>query len=506
MQINVKASQLGWNDSIELTNNTIANVILGRPSIAINRSNLYVVWESIYNGGIEGNRSEIFCKISRDNGRTWGDSIRLTHNASTSNNPVIAADGNNIHVVWVDFRNSESISRRNGEIYYKVSRDDGKTWSNDTRLTYDTHASYEPAIAVDEDNIYVLWKDYRNGAAEIYYKVSRDNGYTWSRDIRLTHDDTPSYRPAIAVNKSNIHVVWQDIGKKHEIYYMCSADSGNTWTGYVLLSHSTDDSEQPTIAVNKNNIYVVWQDYRNNNYDIYCTISRDNGKTWGRETRLTCNVSDSVYPKIAVDDNDVHIVWMDNRDGKWAVYYIVSRDNGNTWSRTIRLSPGNDSYDPDIAVCEKHIHVVWQDYGEITNINYRQKSNQPPHVESLTLSTTSTHKNDPITIYIDGGDKEDDKSNLTCKLQYRPPFENWTTLDVTFVNNHWESTLVLKKDARHGFYNFRAKLIDTAMDESRWFENLNGLKILEEESGIPGFELLLLILAIAINIILWLYK
>jgi chitodextrinase len=63
----------------------------------------------------------------------------------------------------------------NSEIYYKESIDNGNIWGYDKRLTYNDSGSFSPAIAVNENNIHVVWSDSRDGKAEIYYKKGIPN-------------------------------------------------------------------------------------------------------------------------------------------------------------------------------------------------------------------------------------------------------------------------------------------------------------------------------------------
>ncbi len=66
-----------------------------------------------------------------------------------------------------------------------------------------------------------MWNDNRDGSHEIFYKNSTDGGITWGNDTRLTEmDGSTSGAPKIALNDTNIHVVWEDERDSNlEIYY-----------------------------------------------------------------------------------------------------------------------------------------------------------------------------------------------------------------------------------------------------------------------------------------------
>ena len=65
------------------------------------------------------------------------------------------------------------------------------------------------------------------------------------------------------------------------------------------------------VAANGNTVHVVWYDNRDGNYEIYYKRSTDAGATWGSDTRLTNNTGISYYPAVAVRGDTVHVVWQD---------------------------------------------------------------------------------------------------------------------------------------------------------------------------------------------------
>jgi hypothetical protein len=197
-------------------------------------------------------------------GITWTENKRLTHNEGYSWSSAIAVDGPNIYVVWAD--NSQG----NFKIFFKRSGDGGATWTKRKRLSSNSVGSEDPAIAVDGSNIYVVWSDDTKGNYEIYFRKSVDGGITWTKKKRLTNNAGGSWCPAIAVDGPNIYVVWEDTTKgNYEIYFKKSVDGGITWTKNKRLTNNEGVSGLPAIAVDGPNIYVVWEDYTPGNYEIY---------------------------------------------------------------------------------------------------------------------------------------------------------------------------------------------------------------------------------------------
>jgi hypothetical protein len=353
------------------------------PQITCSGNNVYAVWHDYRNGA-----ADIYFNYSTDNGVNWQSSdIRLdtgdTAGANGSYYPQITCSESNVYAVWRDNRNG------NTDIYFNYSTDNGVNWqSSDIRLdTGDTaganNSSY-PQITCSGNNVYAVWYDYRNGAADIYFNYSTDNGVNWqSSDIRLDTGDTAgandSYSPQITCSGTNVYAVWRDNRNGlHDIYFNYSTDGGVTWQSSDIRLDTGDtiganESYGPQITCSGSNVYAVWYDYRNGFTDIYFNYSTDNGVNWqSSDIRLdtgdTAGANNSSYPQITCSGNNVYAVWYDYRNGAADIYFNYSTDNGVNWqSSDIRLDTGdtagaNGSYYPQITCSESNVYAVWYDF------------------------------------------------------------------------------------------------------------------------------------------------
>ncbi len=342
-------SGLSWGTDTRLTNNTAASLY---PSVAVSGSVVHVVWHDSRDGN-----EEIYYKRSTDSGLSWGADTRLTNNTVASLSPSVAVSGSVVHLVWYDSRDG------NWEIYYKRSTDGGVSWGTDIRLTNNTAASWYPSVAVSGSVVHVVWYDERDGNLEIYYKRSTDSGVNWGADTRLTNNTSYSESPSVAVSGSVVHVVWYDYRDgNYEIYYKRSTDSGVNWGADTRLTNNTAYSVYPSVAVSGSALHVVWFDERDGNSEIYYKRSTDSGVNWGTDTRLTNNTALSEYPSVTVSGSVLHVVWHDYRDGNWEIYYKRSTDGGVSWGTDIRLTNNTAiSEYPSVTVSGSVLHVVWTD-------------------------------------------------------------------------------------------------------------------------------------------------
>ena len=125
--------------------------------------------------------------------QTWDPDVRLTYSGVAAYNAFAVTNQDTIHIVWQDERDG------NSEIYYKRSIDKGQTWVPGTRLTYNNDYSRHPSVVVFGSNVHVVWEDFRDGNAGIYYKRSLDNGVTWDADVQLTSLGSAECDPSIEV-------------------------------------------------------------------------------------------------------------------------------------------------------------------------------------------------------------------------------------------------------------------------------------------------------------------
>jgi Neuraminidase (sialidase) len=323
------------------------------PALAVDGSNLYVVWRD--------NTPEkygIYFVRSGNGGKTWKAPQRLTKDTLIFMNPDIAVSGSTIYVVWSDC----TTWKFEIEIYFLKSTDGGTTWLAPKRLTKNSGDSYNPKIAVDGSNLYVVWGDRTPGNYEIYFMRSTNGGKTWQAPKRLTTNKGESGNPVLRANGTNLYLFWSDDSlDNYEIYFLRSTDGGKTWKAPQRLTNQAGNSWSPSMAVNGLNLYVVWWEHLND--EIGFLRSTDGGKTWEAPQNLTNNPGFSLYPFLAVDGSSIYVVWADRTVPKFfEVYLVKSTDGGATWQAPQRLTHNSgNSLSPVMAVNGTNLYVVWSD-------------------------------------------------------------------------------------------------------------------------------------------------
>jgi len=331
--------------------------------IATSGDTVHIVWRDDRSGS-----DRIYYKRSQDAGTSWGTDIQLTNTSAGSESPSVAVSGSIVHVVWQDFRGGT-----NYKIYYKRSTDAGTNWGTDIQLTFTSTFSLNPSVSVSGQVAHVVWQDRRDGPNyEIYYKRSTDGGISWGSDIRLTNDIAYSWYPCISVLGQVVHIVWYDArdGPNFEIYYKRSTDGGISWGNDTRLTNDPNGSALPNLSLSSQFVHVIWYDNRNGAYEVYYKRSTDQGISWESDIRLTNDPAASLSPTISTLGLCLHVVWADERNGtqNFEIYYKRSTDQGVNWSSDIRLTNAPSySSNPFVTVSGQFVHVIWS---ELRDGNY----------------------------------------------------------------------------------------------------------------------------------------
>ncbi|MDA1348866.1 MAG: alpha/beta fold hydrolase, partial [Chloroflexi bacterium] len=139
----------------------------------------------------------------------------------------------------------------------------------------------------------------------------------------------------------------------------------------VNVSNNTDDSNQPAVAVDGTNVYVVWFDYKESTdqTNIMFKASADKGKTFGSAKNLS-NLADPLFkvrfPSVAAAGGKVYVAWHTTKSGFdtiEGIYIAVSNDGGSSFGSATKLSTSSSDYshtDARVTVSGSNVFVIWE--------------------------------------------------------------------------------------------------------------------------------------------------
>ncbi|MFA5858977.1 MAG: hypothetical protein WC955_07910 [Elusimicrobiota bacterium] len=324
----------GWTGSIPITNPTKANC--WGPNMLIDSSGtLHLVWSD--------KRSDIYriyYKKSMDEGRTWTDDVVLSNTDGDAYWPKLGYDGNSIlHLVFYEYDRIGEYA----DVYYKKSEDFGNNWSNEYKISASSEVSRLPDLVVLGSTVCIV----REKQGDIYFQKSVNNGNTWLSLIRITTTTIRGEIPIIvSTSPTTLHVFYRErqvyTDSLFKTYYTRSDDGGTNWTHGQYILNSTSYTYPSCATMKGNTIFLLYleesriknvgSDSFELNRELVFIKSINGGLNWGNAKYLSEKNSYGDFSSLLVDNYELHVVW------GMARFYRKSIDDGETWSKTQRLS------------------------------------------------------------------------------------------------------------------------------------------------------------------------
>lgn len=323
----------------------------------------------------------IVLKVSDDGGETWSAPQTICRCAGFKyfqNDPVLAVDGQGR--VYATMLNNFNVT-------VQRSDDFGETWSHRVLVHKRKDWGDKPWIDVSEDgwDVYVSYNGKPNGAA--WGAASHDGGQTWEEPVRMSGGSRYWFAGGMTITPNGTALTSQIAQHQNskgdtQVVVFRSIDDGESW-GRVDL----DVAEQlrpcpPHAGCNEFGFFSAWNaiaaDDAGRVYAFYnlndvpegpsrplLRYSDDEGATWSEpiDVSLASDGVDAQFPMIAsTGDGDVRVAWMDDRTGRWNMWYRRSTDGGLTWGSEVRLSdrPGGAPYKS-----KRGFRFPYGDYGQM---------------------------------------------------------------------------------------------------------------------------------------------
>jgi predicted neuraminidase len=189
---------------------------------------LWLAYVTVTVGGWSG--STINLRSSRDDGRTWSGSTRLTVNplfnfsSLVRNKPVFAADGRIGLPIYHEFLSTYA------QMLWFTPTADGEVADYVVRNLPASRGLIQPAVvALGNNRMAAMLRDH-TAQRVLRVAYSEDNGWNWSKPVATTLPNPDAAIDALRLRDGQIVLAYNDAANGREnLRLATSADEGHTW-------------------------------------------------------------------------------------------------------------------------------------------------------------------------------------------------------------------------------------------------------------------------------------
>jgi hypothetical protein len=349
-----------FENATNLTNNPMDSVY---GQVAAWNSNVYLLWQDSVPS--DHTNYDIFIKKSNDNGTTFGSSVNLSNNSGFSEHPQIAAYDNNVYAIWADDTSG------NREVLFTRSVDNGTSFDKIKNLSNNTSDSFNQEIAVFGDTVYVVWLDQSDEDDEtnILLKASGDGGETFDRTVNISSNANQETFPKVAAFEGSVYIAWNtadnllDERDNEGLFFVRSLDGGNTFDNIIKLNHENDFGELQIAAFDET-VYVASGGLPSVDVNgVLFTKSNDGGRSFSEPVTIDENgrfVNSLNVEVSAYDERFSYVAAQVSVSGNEEILLIEMTSNNSTKVLNLSNNP-KISECPSIAIEGDNIYLVWED-------------------------------------------------------------------------------------------------------------------------------------------------
>ncbi|HSW53959.1 MAG TPA: T9SS type A sorting domain-containing protein [Ignavibacteriaceae bacterium] len=208
------------------------------------------------------------------------------------------------------------------------SDDKGENWSQPISIlgggahpTYQKSSSY---LNITEWQNNELCLSFYSADGRSYYKLSVDDGLTWSANP-LEFPHSPQYRTQeltiITLEQNTMLGVYESsVIDFSGIYYRVSTDYGLNWSNQFVIADEIYHERRPKVSKLENgNIIVIYQRDKvkvatsYGEKDIYFKVSSDNGSSWSEENQFTKYIGEDLTLNLSTLQNKTFVTFATER-------------------------------------------------------------------------------------------------------------------------------------------------------------------------------------------------
>jgi hypothetical protein len=337
------------------------------PAVAFDGTNYLIVWQDYRNVTTTG--YDIYgARVAQDGNILDPAGFPICTAIKHQWNPSIAFDGTNYLVTWDDQRNSSH------KIYgARVSISGSVLDTAGIEISIGAGQKYNPALAFDGTNYFVVWEDGRNSTydLDIYgSRVSTQGNVLDPDGINLFLSVYDQVKPAIAFDGTNYLVVWQDDDYENIDGVRVGTNGTVLDASAIHISTEVNYRYSPSLSFDGTNYLAIWEDWRNNEPDIYGARINPEGTVLNPSGVVICTEAGiQTEPTITFNGTNYYAAWTDYRNGVYSDIYGAILDlNGAAINQFMISNQENNQIAPAILYGQdESLLVTYSGYTDVFN-------------------------------------------------------------------------------------------------------------------------------------------
>lgn len=325
------------------------------------------------NHGSKKQPGSVFYAVSKDNGATFGEKIKVVSGVGchTESMPKVAFNKDGKVYAFYDRKLDSEKNKWASAVYYIYSDDGGKTWSDEEMLSTDkspdNSRNFFDVTTLPDGSIGATWLDGREEKTGLYFAKTDEQG-KFSSDKKIASEVCECCRTVIFVDsKSNINIVYRDVLEDgaRDMGFVMSSNDGDTFTEPVLISKDNWVIEAcphtgPAVTESDGRLYFTWFT-RGNGTGLFYNFTPIGQTEFSLRNVLTSNQS-AKHPQIATVGEGVVTVWEqnasdDNQNNVITLKYLTS--SGEQYQTAISDENYRSSFPVILKVNDKNVLVAW---------------------------------------------------------------------------------------------------------------------------------------------------
>jgi hypothetical protein len=214
-----------------------------------------------------------------------------------------------LHVIWLDSRDGRQGLR------HARSSDHGRHWSTNKTLKAATCECCSNALAISPDGTAAaLFRDGDPRDLSLAHSTKTDAPWTLpgpAAPFEWRFNGCPHVGGALAFSKKNtLHAaLWTGAEGKTGVYHRSTDSLGSEWSQLTKLGSDTASHPDLATASDGTSVALVWDQPTETRSAIWAATSRDNGLSWSASVRLSEDSADATNPRIVPVTSGYRVFW-----------------------------------------------------------------------------------------------------------------------------------------------------------------------------------------------------